>query len=306
MIDAPVNIRGGGPLAITISPVYNTDGRTIDVNGLSTKAKPKKDKIARPPNAFILYRQHHHANVVAQYPQLHNNQICESSHCLNKTPVADSQVAIILGQQWQSEKDVVKAQFKTMAEEIKKKHLNAHPDYQYQPRKPAEKKRRMTRRKAEKMAAAAITDPTAEVVLEATPKFEETTTGNAVFTMGDDLVDEDALFAMIDNHNGDIASTNLPLHATAPALFHETPAEVMDDINFYGNLLDFDNLYQDEYGEEKLDPAEEAAVNAFVAQISPGQQNLTFDQFITQEQNYDLSKFSTLWPSPKPKEATLA
>lgn len=201
---------------------------------------------------------------------------------------------------------MVKAQFKTMAEEIKKKHLNAHPDYQYQPRKPAEKKRRMTRRKAEKIAAAAIADPTAEVVLEAVPQFGKTTTGNAVFTMGDDLVDEDALFAMIDNHNGDIASANLPLHATAPALFHETPAEVMDDINFYGNILDFDNLYQDEYGEEKLDPAEEAAVNAFVAQISPGQQNLTFDQFITQQQNYDLSKFSTLWPSPEPKEATLA
>lgn len=40
----------------------------------------KEDKIARPPNAFILYRQHHHPLVKASHPELHNNQICKSAH----------------------------------------------------------------------------------------------------------------------------------------------------------------------------------------------------------------------------------
>jgi hypothetical protein len=44
------------------------------------------------------------------------------------------------------EDEQTKAQFKTAADSLKKKHLVAHPDYQYQPRKASEKKRRMTRR----------------------------------------------------------------------------------------------------------------------------------------------------------------
>ena len=40
----------------------------------------KEDKIARPPNAFILYRQHHHPLVKASHPNLHNNQICKFAH----------------------------------------------------------------------------------------------------------------------------------------------------------------------------------------------------------------------------------
>src|SRR5436190_22350846 len=35
-------------------------------------------KIPRPPNAFILYRQHHHPFVKATYPEYHNNDICKS------------------------------------------------------------------------------------------------------------------------------------------------------------------------------------------------------------------------------------
>ena len=37
----------------------------------------KTPKVARPPNAFILYRQHHHPLLKSQHPDLHNNQICK-------------------------------------------------------------------------------------------------------------------------------------------------------------------------------------------------------------------------------------
>lgn len=36
----------------------------------------RSGKPPRPPNSFILYRQHHHAGMVAKHPGLHNNQIC--------------------------------------------------------------------------------------------------------------------------------------------------------------------------------------------------------------------------------------
>ena len=58
----------------------------------------------------------------------------------------------MLGEQWSREPTEIKARWKAVAEEIKKKHSEMFPDYQYQPRKPSEKKRRMTRRKAAALA----------------------------------------------------------------------------------------------------------------------------------------------------------
>lgn len=48
-----------------------------------------------------------------------------------------------------------------MADTIKRQHTAAHPEYQYQPRKPSEKKRRMTRRKAAALAEAEDSEPPA-------------------------------------------------------------------------------------------------------------------------------------------------
>jgi hypothetical protein len=54
--------------------------------------------------------------------------------------------AIILGKQWKDEPDDIKAQYKAQAEELKRQHARDHPDYQYTPRKPSEKKRRASSR----------------------------------------------------------------------------------------------------------------------------------------------------------------
>lgn len=37
-----------------------------------------KDKVPRPPNAFIIYRKEWHPKVVKENPNLHNNEICKS------------------------------------------------------------------------------------------------------------------------------------------------------------------------------------------------------------------------------------
>ncbi|CAD0086787.1 unnamed protein product [Aureobasidium vineae] len=98
---------------------------------------PKKGiKVSRPANAFILYRKHHHSDIVARNPGLHNNEISK-----------------IIGKMWRDESEPIKKQWKDKAENVKRQHLRDHPDYQYQPRKPHEKKRRMTKRKAMALAA---------------------------------------------------------------------------------------------------------------------------------------------------------
>lgn len=50
--------------------------RSPSVNENSKAHRAKAQKIPRPPNAFILYRQHHHPLIKADHPDYHNNDIC--------------------------------------------------------------------------------------------------------------------------------------------------------------------------------------------------------------------------------------
>lgn len=118
-------------------------------SGISAKSRPnslKPTKIPRPPNAFILYRQHHHPKVKETYPDLSNNEICKFDTMPNALEEKLNGIAVILGKQWRAEPEEAKLHFKNLAEEFKKKHAEEHPDYQYTPRKPSEKKRRATSR----------------------------------------------------------------------------------------------------------------------------------------------------------------
>lgn len=68
--------------------------------------------------AFILYRQHHQANVVSQNPGLANPEISK-----------------IIGEQWQSQPVDVKYKWKALAEEEKLRHQQQYPTYRYQPKR---------------------------------------------------------------------------------------------------------------------------------------------------------------------------
>ncbi|KAL8810230.1 MAG: hypothetical protein Q9223_007801 [Gallowayella weberi] len=293
MIQAPVEIIKHELYLTEISPVIDRKGHknvAVTESKVDAKAKSKKDKIARPPNAFILYRQHHHPLVKAQYPNLHNNQI-----------------SIILGKQWQNETADIKGQWKSLAEEIKKKHLNAHPNYQYQPRKPSEKKRRMTRRKAEKLSAEAV-------------KFDKTSTGNAVFTLGDNSIDDATLLAMLQNHNHDVMGR--PHNNTAaPVLFHERSEEAQNDANFYANMINIERMCPVQPDANSLLPMDEKAL-ATVQATNYKTLEQYWDVKCEERQNAEvhrqeaelarqkaessrqLSQFSTLWPSSSSNEET--
>jgi hypothetical protein len=68
--------------------------------------------------AFILYRQHHQAQVVARNPNLSNPDISK-----------------IIGEQWKDEPQEVKDNWKSLADEEKQRHQRQYPDYRYQPRR---------------------------------------------------------------------------------------------------------------------------------------------------------------------------
>ncbi|KAJ4254866.1 slightly ste11-like protein [Fusarium torreyae] len=75
-------------------------------------------KIPRPRNAFILYRQHHQAQVVSRNPNLSNPDISK-----------------IIGEQWKDESQEIKDNWKSLADEEKQRHQRQYPDYRYQPRR---------------------------------------------------------------------------------------------------------------------------------------------------------------------------
>jgi hypothetical protein len=66
--------------------------------------------------------------------------------------------AVILGRQWKNESPATKQQFKALADDIKRKHARDHPDYQYSPRRPGEKRRRK-RVREEGPSVSEISDP---------------------------------------------------------------------------------------------------------------------------------------------------
>ncbi|KAF7550816.1 hypothetical protein G7046_g7907 [Stylonectria norvegica] len=76
------------------------------------------EKYLKLGNAFILYRQHHQAQVVAQNPALPNPEISK-----------------IIGEKWKEEEEVVKGNWKALADEEKQRHQLQYPDYRYQPRR---------------------------------------------------------------------------------------------------------------------------------------------------------------------------
>lgn len=61
--------------------------------------------------------------------------------------------ARIIGKQWANESQEVRDKYKRKSNEAALQHSKTYPGYQYQPRKPSEKKKRMTKNKLAKLAA---------------------------------------------------------------------------------------------------------------------------------------------------------
>lgn len=136
----------------------------------ATTTTTAKSKVPRPPNAFIIYRKAWHSETVQLNPTVHNNQICKSRRCVSYLRIfTDDCLAVIIGNQWKNESQEVIDEYKRKAEEAKQQHAIANPGYQYQPRKPSEKKKRMTKNKIAKLAAKTQANGTSTVAQQALP-----------------------------------------------------------------------------------------------------------------------------------------
>ncbi|KAI0986404.1 hypothetical protein GJ496_006766 [Pomphorhynchus laevis] len=76
------------------------------------------DHIKRPMNAFMVWSSVQRKKLAQQNPKMHNSQI---SKCL--------------GNQWRSLSDDDKLPFVEQAKQLRKIHMEQHPDYKYRPRR---------------------------------------------------------------------------------------------------------------------------------------------------------------------------
>lgn len=87
-----------------------------------------REKIPRPRNAFILFRQHHHRLLIDELTA----QGVEIPH--------NSKISKMLGVKWQELSGDEKAHWRRLAEKEKTDHERRYPDYRYKPvRKPRKK-----------------------------------------------------------------------------------------------------------------------------------------------------------------------
>lgn len=143
----------GISLPVLVDDVGNyLDDTTTAAPGTSTGKMAKYDKVPRPANAFILYRKDNQDLIKAANPGIHNNDVCKYIREVFPRSLL-TLIAILLGAQWANESSAVRNLYKARAENTKVEHLKKNPGYQYRPRKPSEKKRRMTKKKAAALAS---------------------------------------------------------------------------------------------------------------------------------------------------------
>lgn len=169
-------------------------------------SKKNQNKVPRPPNAFIIYRKDWHPKIVSENPGVHNNAI-----------------SVIIGNKWRAESQAVKDEYKMKADMAKEQHASLHPNYQYQPRKPSEKKKRMTKNKLAKLATAVVDTQSAE------PRFDfNDMPGFATFEAASDP--NNALTSQISDWNAGIQFSpqpaGLPAFGAAPMADNYNPADV--------------------------------------------------------------------------------
>ena len=156
---------------------------------------------------------------------------------------------MIVGEKWRNEDKAVKARFETLAKQMKAKHLLEHPDYQYKPRKPSEKKRRMTRRKQAALVSTVRSNSKSAVTSTSTsttpnPEIPKTASGNAMLDFGTKDLDLETLEAMLIDYNSSFDASAYPVAAilaegTTSVIYDEPTEEAQNDSNFYHIQHDF-------------------------------------------------------------------
>ncbi|KAI9853664.1 MAG: hypothetical protein M1824_001045 [Vezdaea acicularis] len=246
------------PAANAQSPAKSRKAGKVGKGGKKSPKviKKKEVKIRRPPNAFILYRKHHHYLIKESRPAMPNNDI-----------------SVLVAQQWREEAEETKDQFRALADEVKSQHLKDHPGYQYTPRKPCEKKRRISRKKADTHAQQELFDLLTSTPMNVTTGSNEVTQESSFQPFDDGAINGLPLYTGDTNdwlsQTSGMSSFNLPQHPahladlledyndtrplqasqatnppdSSPIEYATVPSEEADDDDdFYATLVDWEAI----------------------------------------------------------------
>lgn len=143
-----------------------------------------------------------------------------------------------------------------MAEALKKKHFKDHPDYQYQPRKPADRKRRMTRRKIAALTTATLpsTEPTsmtsAPVEPAPLPKLAQTEAGNVILDIGNQDLEDETFEQILNEYNQNVqpmwaqVGQNVNANGYSAILSTGVTEEASVEANYYSGMLDVHDQFK--------------------------------------------------------------
>lgn len=170
----------------------------------------------------------------------------------------------MLGKQWKSEPDQVRAHYKALADEQKQKHAEEYPDYQYTPRRPCERKRRASSRQYAKnfkaAAAAGVAAANAKSQNQSQSQSQGMAESPASMTSAATLSSASTPGMQASGSMGrDIPDLNVYLG----------PNDLQDE-QFNFDTASFDAMVQQlrngqnqEFMLQPLEPAEQAAVDSF-------------------------------------------
>lgn len=136
---APRKYQPAGQTSLLATVLYVT---LPDVEDKPMGPIPNRgEKISKPRNSWILYRQYKNPKVTEANPGMHCSGICKLPSTIAMSSFLTF-LAGIISQMWRTETADVKAHFKALAEQEKQQLLEQHPDWKCSPRKSSEIKRR--------------------------------------------------------------------------------------------------------------------------------------------------------------------
>ncbi|CAG8470786.1 904_t:CDS:2 [Paraglomus occultum] len=106
--------------SLSTVPVLSNQVSNLFMNETASQISLTETKRApRPPNAFILYRQHTQPSIIKQEKKLKNAEISRK-----------------LAQMWKNEPDHIKLHWQRCADKKKLEHMKKYPGYKYKPSRP--------------------------------------------------------------------------------------------------------------------------------------------------------------------------
>lgn len=143
-----------------------------------------------------------------------------------------------------------------LAQRLKAKHLDAHPDYQYQPRKPGQKKRRQRRARADgnqsqvnlnaaiNLNAQPVTTNNNANPVIAPMQLNVVHGGHYLVELGNEIVNDEALQNALERHNTLVPNhPNYVSHISYPMAAWNAPTfAAQDEENFFNSVFDWEEF----------------------------------------------------------------